>query len=82
MRNHPEAAMAYKKESVLGVLDRLDPKTMLDVYIRGRGRTQMTAAELSRQTAQLKAHDIGVGAIERIEVTGVGVPPPHNVIDN
>lgn len=67
MQERPEI-FSYKKESVQGLLDRLAPNARVRVVIPGRGQSEMTVGELSRQIETLRAEDVGSGAIERIEV--------------
>lgn len=66
--NDRQKVFAYEKESVQGLLDRLPARTRVRVKIPGRGASEMTVAELSRQIDALRREDVGERAIERIEV--------------
>jgi len=66
--NEHEGVFAYKKEGVLGMLDRLPAQTRLLVTISGRGQSEMTVEQLARQIETLRTEDIGPEAIEKIDV--------------
>ena len=63
-----EATFPYEKESAMGLLDRLNPQTRLRVTIPGRGRRELTVAELLLQIETLREQDIGPDVIEQIDV--------------
>ena len=69
--NRCEEIFAYEKEGVQGILDRLSAQTRVRVRIPGRGQSEMTVAQLSRQIETLRCDDVGREAIERIEVEEV-----------
>lgn len=66
--NDRDKIFAYQRESVQGLLDRLPAQARVRVKIPGRGQSEMTVAELSRQIEALRREDVGEQAIERIEV--------------
>ncbi|GEM_PF-6209273 len=66
--NEHEDIFAYKRESVLGMLDRLPAQTRVLVTIPGRGHSEMTVAQLLRQIETLRSEDVGPDVIEKIDV--------------
>ena len=71
---HTTEYLAYKRESVLGLLDTLSPDTRVLVTIPGRDPQEMTVEEFSQQISELESSNIGPKAIEKIDVQVM--PPP------